>query len=105
MFADLASSPQRMAVAVAVFAVGLAVLLMVNKAKMDVEAEWFVSVVFSGDEDLAARGTSGLIRDRARMEEIALDVNNRAGINRSWISADAVKGQIMRLDAALRDNR
>lgn len=102
IFAGLTASPQNVTVAVAVFVVGLAVLFVVHKVKMDIESEWFVSVVFAGDEDLAERGTAGLIRDRVRMEEIALDVNNRAGINKPWINADAVRGQIMRLDAAMR---
>lgn len=105
VFAELASSPQKLAVALAVFAAGFAVLYVVNKVKMDVESDWFVSVVFAGDEELAARGTPALINDCARMEEIALDVNNRAGVNRSWINEDAVNGQLMRLKAALTANR
>lgn len=105
IFAGLNASPQSVAVAVAVFVVGLAVLFVVHKVKMDIESEWFVSVVFAGDEDLAARGTTGLIRDCVRMEEIALDVNNRAGVNKSWINADAVKGQLVRLNTALIANR
>ena len=88
-------------IATAVFVVGAAALNQLLKKVQADEAQWFATILQSTDEELSNRTFPALARDCSRMEEILLDVGNRAGVSRSWITADLGAEQLGRLKAAL----
>lgn len=88
-------------IAIAVFVVGAAGLNQLLKKVQADEAKWFATILQSSDAELSSRTFPALARDCSRMQEILLDVGNRAGVSRSWITADLGAEQLGRLKTAL----
>ena len=88
-------------IAIAVILVGAGALsLLLKKVRAD-EAKWFAAILQSTDQELSSRSFPALSRDCSRMQEILLDLGSRAGVSRSWITADLGAEQLGRLKTAL----